>query len=260
VFARTAEIVELLLTVGYVDGLFHHKEHAYIRRYMESVRGLVAGHNGVDLEATFTKLAREVAVLGEEVRASGSDAYVPTRLKVRAVTLFRSFPPAEQTGVLELVRGLMHADGLITQPEKQIYEELIGYFTGPPTPRAAATTATEMQAAPSTTGKPLILQPAQWLDLQALWHPVLDPLEQTYSPHPVERKSQIDLDYQHVQQAMAVWDRQRAAGNGRLSGVTDIARFPAGTKFLDQHVYVMRPAGGVEVIVLGDLRGCYGCL
>ncbi|HUQ08107.1 MAG TPA: metallophosphoesterase family protein [Kofleriaceae bacterium] len=259
-FARTAEIVELLLTVGYVDGLFHHKEHAYIRRYMESVRGLVGPTNGTDLESTFNKLAREVAVLGEEVRASGSDTFVPTRLKTRAVTLFRNFPPTEQTSVLELVRGLMHADGLITQPEKQLYEELIGHFTGPPTPKAAAATATDMVAPASTTGKPLVLQPAAWLDLQALGHPVLDPLEQTYSPHPIERKSQIDLDYQLVHQAMDVWERQRAQGNGRLNGITDISRFAAGTRFLDQHIYVQRPAGGTEYIVLGDLHGCYGCL
>src|SRR5688572_6397779 len=137
---------------------------------MESVRGLVGGQNGTDLEGTFNKLAREVAVLGEEVRASGNDGFVPTRLKTRAVTLFRNFPPAEQATVLELVRGLMHADGLITQPEKLLYEELIGYFTGPPTPRAAATTATDMVAPASTTGKPVIVQPAMRVDLQALGH------------------------------------------------------------------------------------------
>ncbi|MBZ0232368.1 MAG: metallophosphoesterase [Deltaproteobacteria bacterium] len=248
-FVRTAEIVELLLTVGYVDGLFHHKEHAYIRRYLESVRGLVGGHNGTDYEAVFTRLVKDVAALADDAR------------KARAVSLFRGFPPAEQTTVLELVQGLMHADGLITQPEKKLYEELVGYFTGPPTPRAAAATATDMTAPPVTTAaRPLVLMPAQWMDLQALGHPVLDPLEQTYSPHPIERKAQIDLDFQLVHQAIEVWKRQRAFGNGRLAGVTDLARFAPGTRFLDQHVHVMRPAGGVELIVLGDLHGCYGCL
>lgn len=259
-FARTAEIVELLLTVGYADGLFHHKEHAYIRRYLESVRGLVGPHNGADYEAVFTKLIKDVAALADEAKASGTDGFVPMRLKARAVTLFRSFPPPEQATVLELVQGLMHADGLITQPEKKLYEELISYFTGPPPPKAAATTMPEMTAPPATTSRPVILQPAAWMDLQAVGHPVLDPLEQTYSPHPIERKAQIDLDYQLVQAAIEVWERQRAQGNGRLTGVTDVARFAPGTRFLDQHVHVMRASGAMELIVLGDTHGCYGCL
>jgi len=117
-----------------------------------------------------------------------------------------------------------------------------------------------MAAPPTTTGRPVILQPAAWMDLQAVGHPVLDPLEQTYSPHPIERKAQIDLDYQLVHAAIEVWERQRAQGNGRLTGVTDVARFAPGTRFLDQHVHVMRASGAMELIVLGDTHGCYGCL
>ena len=34
--------------------------------------------------------------------------------------------------------------------------------------------------------------------LQALAHPLLDPLEQTYSPHPTELQSQLAYDYQLI--------------------------------------------------------------
>lgn len=265
--------MDLLLTVGYVDGLFHHKEQAYIRRYVESVLAVVErGAASLDeqvrrrqgflehVDATLARLGGEVAALGDEVQARDDAGYVPTRLKVRAVSLFRSFPAAEQATVLELVRGLMHADGLISQPEHRLYEELLAYFTGPPPPQAGAVTATDLRAPAAVAGRPLVLAPAAWLDLQGVGHPLLDPLEQSYSPHPVERQAQVALDHQLVGQAMEVWSRQRAQGNGLLAGVTDLARYPAGTRFLDRHVHVVRPAGATELIVLGDLHGCYGCL
>ncbi len=272
---RTAEIVELLLTVGWVDGLFHHREQAFIRRYLDSVVALVERSAAPDkqalvrfeyktkLDATLARLDKEIAELADEVTTSGEVGFVPTKLKVRAVTLFRSIAPSEQTTVLELVRGLMHADGLVSQPEQKLYQELLGHFTGSQPKVSGAVTATEMKVpaqVATTAAKPIAVQPAQHLELQAVGHPLLDPGEQTYSPHPVERQAQVALDHQLVMQSIEVWNRLRAAGNGRLNGVADIARFTPGTRFLDQHVHVLRPAGAVELIVLGDLHGCYGCL
>jgi hypothetical protein len=63
-----------------------------------------------------------------------------------------------------------------------------------------------------------------------------------------------------VFEAIKVWERQRARGNGRLAGVTDVAQLAPGTRVLDGHVYVQRPSQPTELIVLGDLHGCYACL
>jgi hypothetical protein len=245
-----------LLTVGYVDGIFHHKEHHYIKRYIESLGGLYGDAHAKELEKTYERLHREVVALREKQPGA--------RFEPKAVSLFRGIAPTDQAMVLELVQGLMHADGLVSQPEAKLYDELCTHFTGPAPQKAQANTATDMKPPPQVVSaqaqaRPLTILPPVLMELTAVSHPILDPLEQTYSPHPVERKAQIDLDYQLVHQAMAVWDRHRAVGNGRLAGVTDIARFQPGTRFLDGHVHVMRPAGGVELVVLGDLHGCYGC-
>jgi hypothetical protein len=42
-------------------------------------------------------------------------------------------------------------------------------------------------------------------------------------------------------------------------GVTSIDQLPPGARWLDGHVHVMRPTQPTELIVLGDLHGCYGC-
>ena len=46
----------------------------------------------------------------------------------------------------------------------------------------------------------------------------------------------------------------------RLAGVTDLTAVPPGASFLDQYIHVARPGAPLELIVLGDLHGCYSCL
>jgi len=273
---RTAEIVDLLLTVGYIDGLFHQREQTFVQRYLDSVIALVEESGGPSADdrariratyhahfgAVYARLNDEIFKLSVEVMSSGDASYVPTRLKVRAVTIFRGFTPAEQATALELVRALMHPYRLISQPEQLIYEELLAYFTAvpPPVTRAITIPAPSAAAAVAGANRPIAVLAPQWNDLKALDHPLLDPLEQTYSPHPVELQAQVALDYQLVAQAINGWNRMRAVGNGRLTGISDIGQLPLGARFLDQHVHVMRPDRPVELVVLGDLHGCYGCL
>ncbi|MEZ4401419.1 MAG: metallophosphoesterase family protein [Kofleriaceae bacterium] len=275
---HTAALVDLLLTVGYIDGVFHAREQAFVERYLESVLVLVEASDrsgpaggqalreatAAQFAALYAQLNELIARLRVEVMTSGDESYVPTRLKVRAVTLFRGFTPAEQTTALELVRALMHADGVITAPEQLLYEELLGYFTTAPRPAdalaptlvgAPAVSVGQPAAAPTFEVTPIVARP-----LQALAHPLLDPLEQTFSPHPGELSGQIALDYQLVSHAMTTWHRLRAHGHGRLAGVTDVGQIPSGAQFLDGCVHVLRPARPTEVIVLGDLHGCYSCL
>ena len=105
-----------------------------------------------------------------------------------------------------------------------------------------------------------LVERAAALGYQALAHPLLDPLEQTYSPHPRELQAQVALDYQLVSQAMIAWHRQRTVGTGQLTGKTDIGQLPIGCEFLDGYVYAQRPSQPMELVVLGDLHGCYSCL
>jgi len=272
---RTAELIDLLVTVGYIDGQFHQREQAFIERYLESVLLVVdAQHSGTveervraraayqrHFDEVYARLEAVVAKLSGEVMTSGDESYVPTRLKVRALTLFQALPASEQTTALELVRAMMHADGLVSQPEQLLYDELLAYFTT--ARRDGHATAPTLVGKPAVTPgatRPLEVVRAPTPPLQALAHPLLDPLEQTYSPHPRELQAQVALDYQLVSQAMIAWHRQRTVGTGQLTGKTDIGQLPIGCEFLDGYVYAQRPSQPMELVVLGDLHGCYSCL
>ena len=267
-------MIDLMLTVSYIDGVFHQRERALLERYLESVLAVIeqsAVGSPADrtklrdawrthFDVRFAKLEQEIAVLAEEVMAAGRDTYVASRLRVRAVTLFREMSAADQSTALELVTALVHADGRITHNEHNIQQELHGLFTQKPVraPVAEPTARTLVNAKRVAT--PIIVTPYGRKDLTTLSHPLIDPIEQTLSPHPIERKSQIEWDFQLIQKAILAWNRQRALGANRLHGVTDIEQLPPGSRFLDRFVYAMRPSAPVELVVLGDLHGCYSCL
>ncbi len=271
--ARPTEIVDLLLTVGYIDGIFHEREHAFVQQYVAAAFkrveepampmgigmgigiGRIAGEDGGGFEALHAKLLAEIAALTAEVTSRAEANYVVTRLKVRALTIFSALAAPQQEAALGLIRALMEADGIISPDEQRLYEELAGYFAAAKSPKPAAAPAA---AAPPS--RPLLVSEPQWNELKATSHPLLDSLEHTYSPHPRELQSQIAFDYHLVTQAMAQWDRMRGSGKGRLAGVADIGQLPVGARFLDGHVHVMRPDRPVELVVLGDLHGCYSCL
>lgn len=273
--ARFGTMVDLMLTVSYIDGVFHQREWAFLHHYLDSVLAMIEGSAvgqaedrarlrtawRAHFEDLYRRLDGEVSVLAQEITAAGNDTYVASRLRVRALTLFRKLAAADQAIALELVTGLVHADGQITKNEHDLQQELQKLFAARPAAApVAAPNARTLVDAPIPAVHPLIVMPRGRKELAALSHPLLDPIEQTLSPHPVERKAQIDWDYQLIQRAMMQWQRMAAHGANRLTGVTAIEQLPAGTRFLDRYVHVMRPAATTELIVLGDLHGCYSCL
>ena len=274
--ARFSTMVDLMLTVSYIDGVFHQREWALLHSYVDSVLAMIEGaavgtpddraklRNAwrAHFEELYSRLDAEVSVLAQEVMAAGNDTYVGSRLRVRALTLFKRLSPADQAVALELIVALVHADGQITKNEHDLHLELQQLFAVKPVVKVpvAAPSARTLVDAPLPPVHPLIVMPNGKKDLAALSHPLLDPIEQTLSPHPVERQSQVEWDYQLIQRASLQWQRQAALGANRLSGITSIDQLAPGSRFLDRYVHVMRPNAPVELIVLGDLHGCYSCL
>src|SRR5262249_45005974 len=83
-----------------------------------------------------------------------------------------------------------------------------------------------------------------------------------FSPHPIELHSQLGREHATIGNVLALWQSQRARGAGRLRGVQRVTDLPQGSAFLDGNIYVQRadPIRKSEIIVLGDLHGCYSCL
>ena len=269
--SRFGSLVDLMLTVSYIDGVFHQREQAFLQRYLDSVLAMIDNEAvGSTEERTrlraawrthfdelYRRLDREVAELAQEVIAADHDTYVGSRLRVRALGLFRQLSPADRAVALELVTALVHADGQVTKQEHGLQQELHALLTAAV---PAAPNARTIIPSPTGSAKPLQVMPYARKQLVAASHPLLDPLEQTLSPHPVERKAQIEWDYQLLQRAMRQWQRMRTQGAHCLDGIATIDQLPAGTRALDRYVHVMRPTAPVELIVLGDLHGCYSCL
>lgn len=248
--ASVVAAIDLLLTIGYIDGQLHPEEQALIRRYLEHLIKMSPSSEAY-VGAAYTRLEKEIAALAAEVTADGDRGYVSTRLKVRAVSVFRGFTPADQQVALDLLAAVAQADGTIEPRERDLHDELLAYFKAQPSlpvPRA--------EAPPEL----LRIDPPQTLPLPATSHPTLDGIEHNYSADPALAAPQFGSDYQLIFQAITIWEQQRALGNGRLMGIASIDQLPPGTRYLDGHVYVMRPAQPTELIVLGDLHGCYSCL
>lgn len=249
--ANVIAVIDLLLTIGYVDGLLHADEKRFIEGYTKwLVDNFAQARSQID--EVHRSLDAEIAGLVAEVTAAGDEHYMRTRLKVRAVALFRSLKPPEQEGALALMTQMMHVDGSLSPHERELYDELVALF-------AAAPKVTEpMRAAPKADG--MRVEPPTPMPLATTSHPLLDGLEHRYSTDPAVLQAQLATDYQLVFQAITVWEQQRARGNGRLTGFTDPTQLPPGTHWLDGHTYAMRPDRPTELIVLGDLHGCYGVL
>src|SRR4051812_16475895 len=139
-------MVDLMLTVSYIDGVFHQREWAFLHNYLDSVvvmieqsavgspddRQRLRAAWGTHFEELYRRLETEVAVLGQEVMAAGNDSYVASRLRVRALALFRSLPVPDQAIALELITGLIHADGQVTKNESDLQHELQALFAPKP--------------------------------------------------------------------------------------------------------------------------------
>ncbi|MEJ7603955.1 MAG: metallophosphoesterase family protein [Kofleriaceae bacterium] len=257
--ARFDSLIDLLLTVAYADGCFDQHEHAFVCAYLDQLIEHLAiapasvAAQRAHFDAVCMRLETEIATHAAEVVAAGDDGFVRNRLRVRALTLFRSFAPADQHVALELVNGLVQADGMVSPHERHLHEELLAHFHAAPAIAAAASTL----AAPAAL---LEIDESRPNELKAFSHALLDPLEHPYASDAVERQTQVAGDYQLIFQAITTWERQRARGNGRLVGISDVAQLPVGTRLLDRHVHVLRPDHPTELVVLGDLHGCYTSL
>jgi hypothetical protein len=251
-------VIDLLLTVGYVDGLLHEDEKQFIAQYLDRVIEHVStspderARMRTRIDDAYARLDKEIAALAAEVVAAGDNKFMKNRLKVRAVARFRGFPPADQKVALEVFELVMRTDGSISDQERELHDELRAYFHATPSlPEAAP---------PEPAVDMLRVEPQAELPLAAMTHPLLDAIEHPYPADHAAFEAQVASDYHLVFQAITVWERQRARGNGRLTGVTDIGQFPQGARFLDGHVHLLRPNGPTELVVLGDLHGCYSCL
>jgi hypothetical protein len=263
-------IIFYLTTFGHIDGDFDESEKKFVREYIEKLvqhrvaTGMPDASPEVAEELTrkFTKHFLEVfqnidahvqelfteAVSQEE----NQDDFVHMKLKVRCFEIFQNFDEENQEQLMATVDELIHADGQVHPAEAKFRAEL-----GQLLHSDLDVEMVEDEIRPTIEmRKPVTLPPPPEP------HPFFDQFEFHYSSDPDRISKQVSADMALLDRAIALLDEKRMAGAGKLDGVEQLADLDDQGPFLDGHVHVLprRKPGSVELIVLGDLHGCYSNL
>ncbi|HET6584753.1 MAG TPA: metallophosphoesterase family protein [Nannocystaceae bacterium] len=255
-----------LTTCGYLDNEFDLTEKSFIRAMLRKlVTERVDAQGELDAELRFEQIEQqhehyvelfqvvdyEVKSLLSEVVAEGEDSrnFVLTKLKLRCFELFRGLSADSRAALLELVDEFIHADGVVHPAEVEFRNDLASLL-GQPVVADAHVDVGETVAVTPPVDMPTATQD----------HPFFHSFEHHYSSDPAKARAQIEVDLGVLEQVEAKWEEQRKAGHGRLSGKASVAEL-SGAGFLDGHVYaVPHHDKDFELVVLGDLHGCYSCL
>ena len=265
-------IIFYLTAFGYVDGDFDASEKKFIQDYIaklvEKRARDILGPNGgelpKDLIGKWTEHFHEV--LDEidnsiqshftEVVADGEDPkdFIISKLKTRCYELFKKFDEQNRIGLLMCVDELMHADGVVHPSEARFRAELQSLLYAPIELDDSEIEEVKQEA--------VVISSAESLTPREQNHPFFGRFEWDYAKDPETMARQSEADMQTIRSVMAKFDEQRRGGAGFLNGVQDVNQFAGGPAFLDGHVYVLPPTPGksYELLVLGDLHGCYTCL
>jgi hypothetical protein len=264
-------IIFYLTAFGYIDGDFDLSEKTFVRLYIRQlvearasdampdasaeVRSEVASKFVAHFHEIFETINREIRGLFSEAVAGDEDVekFVYSKLKLRSYEIFKSFDEDNQRELLATVDGLIGADGKIHPAEEKFRDEVEALLKIEP-PEIIA--SKPRRGAAVHIAEPTVLEP------KLENHPFFAEFEEHYSADPVRLRKQAEADHALIMRTMAQLEEQRSKGQGKLEGVHEVGELDGLEPFLDGHVYVhpLQPDTSYELIVLGDLHGCYSCL
>ncbi len=262
-------IIFYLTTCGYIDQEFDLREKAFIRAFLrELVTSRVDAQGPLAPEVRFEQIEtqhehyverfqeidHDIKDLLTEVVADGEDPqrFVLAQLKLRCFELFQRLSDENRQALLTVVDRFIYADGTAHPDEIEFRNDL-----------AELLDAELMidESAVDVIGSIEVRSPVTLVPAQDN-HPFFAKFEHHYSGDPERLAQQFAVDLKLLDRVEEQWEEQRIRGRGRLEGKQTVAEFAGTELFLDEHVYVMptQPGRDYELIVLGDLHGCYSCL
>ena len=278
VFSNDAKVAEqqmhavifYLTTFGYIDGDFDLSEKAFIRDHIKrlvearvdgakkgldpKLRAEMVGKYSRHFNEVFDQFDHQVRDLFTEAVSEGENqaAFVRAKLKLRCYEIFKGFNEDNQINILATVDEFIQADGRVHEAESLFRRELGELLH----------TEVRVDGGDEAGASQVAIAEPEKLEPRLPNHPFFERFERHYSADKeiIARQAAADLDL--INQHMAKLDEQRTAGIGRLLGKHAAGDFAPGTQLLDEHVYVINPKAGqrYELLVLGDLHGCYSCL
>ena len=272
-------IIYYLTAFGYIDGDFDRSEKQYVREYV----GKLVDHRarealGTDLDPHRELLTRITAHFNEvldetdnaiqslftESVAEGESTsqFVLAKIKLRCFELFKRFDEEGRFALLATLDELMYADGTVHPNEEAFRRELYKLLRAPvELDEVEMEMEMEMEMETVAAGS-MIIGEAETLTAAQLDHPFFKGFEVQYARDPATFALQAQGDMELIARVTDALATQREAGKGRLAAAGDFAAIEAGARFLDGHVYVRKPdpSKRYELLVIGDLHGCYSCL
>ncbi|MEM1033940.1 MAG: metallophosphoesterase family protein [Myxococcota bacterium] len=262
-------VIFCLVAFGYIDADFDRRERRFVEGHVDALvadraRGIDDPQARAGVVATWTKHYREVLEemdrdiqchFTESVAAGESQHdFVVAKLKLGAYELLQRFSPVDQRAMLTVIDALMLADGQIHPNEQAFRDDLAELLQAPIACVDADGTKVE-------EGRVAHSDPAQLVPVVPVVDP-LRPLEWDFADDPETFAAQASADMDLIARVRSLLEAQRVQGRGRLEKAGSFGAFSDESAFLDGHVYVLpsHPARAVELLVIGDLHGCYSCL
>ncbi len=263
-------VIFYLTTFGYIDGDFDQSEREFVLDYIEKLvtqrvdgampdgdivlKKELAQKYTVHFKEEFDRTDRYIIEMFNETTASNEDqqTFVLSKLKLKCFEIFKSFDEGSQEALMETVDELLMADGVAHPAEIKFRAEL----------SALLEEDLGVELLDSGEDIPLHVSGIRHKAISKFDHPFFKKFEYHYSARHDELENQLASDLQLLEDTLAVFEKQRVAGAGRLKGIKNISELAGQNIFLDGHVYVVPEREDVEfdITVLGDLHGCYSCL
>lgn len=264
-------VIFYLAAFGYIDGQFDGSERQFVRDHIgklvqsraeQSLGAEIVHHR--DTVARWTGHFHEVLdETDQQIRdwftesvgeGETTQQFVVAKLKLRCFELFRKFDEQARGALLSTVDELMKADGVVHPNEAAFRNELAALLSAPVELDEAELETVEEGA--------VVVAEATRLEPKQPDHPFFRGFELDYARDRATFAKQAEIDMSTMGRFLAKLDEQRTAGRGRLDSAADFTAFAGAQPFLDGHVYVHPPRADreYELLVVGDLHGCYSCL
>ncbi len=264
-------IVFLLTAFGHTDGKFALSEKRFVQekiaklvseRMLEAVpdplaRQVATERVTLQFQRVAAAIDREIAALYTESVAEGESTqqFVNARLALRCYELLRPFDEEQRASVFETVNEFILADGVADPEEEKLRDNILRLLAKP-------VELVEIDVQETVDERQIVLDPPDVLVAKTADHPFFTRQERRYPRDQAGFINDAGDDIALVHKVLRTLEQQRQAGAGKLTGAATFADFAAQAPFLDGHVYVHPPdpRAQVELVVLGDLHGCYACL
>ena len=263
-------VVFLMTAFGHADGKFAMAEKRFVqemiadlveRRMLEAVSNPLARHATTDrvieqFQRVAARIDRElVALLSESVAEGESlEQFVLAKITLRCYELLRKFDEDARQVLFDIVDEFILADGVAHPAEEKLRDDLKRLLAEPLDIEEFGVVEEEAEH--------VRLMEERSLVPRADDHPFFSRLERAYPRDPGSFGPRAKDDVELVRKVRATLAEQRKIGAGRLTGVQSFTELAGQAPFLDGHVYALPPdpKKEYELIVLGDLHGCYSCL